>query len=266
MIEKNRIPKIIHYCWFGGKEIPDKLKMIMSTWKILENSGYELKCWNESNCSFDENEFVRRAYMEKRWGYLGDYYRAKALYEYGGIYLDTDVFIHDKFDDLLKLPAFIGFSSDCLIGTAIIGAEKGSSFMKGIMNMYDNDAFATEKSYLGECSVENIYSGENWVPSNEPWTWYMLSNIKGFKLNNRVQSFDEVVVFSKKYFELGNPFGHYYCRHDNTNLWRERTLNVHPVVKFKRWLEKNPFFWMMIRRCKSKYIQRKSSLYKYRTM
>ncbi len=264
MIKEDRIPKIIHYCWFGGNVIPDKLKSIMSTWKILENAGYEIKCWNESNCSFDENEFVRRAYLQKRWGYVGDYYRAKVLYEYGGIYLDTDVFIHDKFDDLLKFPAFIGFSSDCLIGTAIVGAEKGSVFMKGIMDMYDKGRFPSEDSYLKVSDENDIYAGENWTPSNEPWTWYMLSNIKGFKLSNKMQFFDEVRVYPKSCFELGNPFGHYYCRHDNTNLWREQNIKVHPVVKFKRWLEKNPFLWMLIRRCKSIYIQRKSPLFKYR--
>lgn len=27
------IPKIIHYCWFGGKPLPDEVKKYMETWK-----------------------------------------------------------------------------------------------------------------------------------------------------------------------------------------------------------------------------------------
>lgn len=29
------ILKIIHYCWFGGKELPEELKQCMKTWDIL---------------------------------------------------------------------------------------------------------------------------------------------------------------------------------------------------------------------------------------
>ena len=49
-----------------------------------KQAGYEIKRWDESNCSFDENDFVRKCFAEKKWGYIGDYYRAKALYEIGG--------------------------------------------------------------------------------------------------------------------------------------------------------------------------------------
>ena len=87
--EENKIPKIIHYCWFGGKPIPKDLQDCIDTWSILK--GYQVMRWDESNCSFDENEFVRKTYAEKQLGFIGDYYRLKAVYEYGGIYLDTDV-------------------------------------------------------------------------------------------------------------------------------------------------------------------------------
>ena len=49
----NRIPKIIHYCWFGKGEIPEALEECMKSWKVLKQAGYEIIRWDESNCSFD---------------------------------------------------------------------------------------------------------------------------------------------------------------------------------------------------------------------
>ena len=65
---KGTIPKIIHYCWFGGKPIPEDLQKCIDSWSSLE--GYRVMRWDESNCTFDENEFVRRTYAEKQLGFI----------------------------------------------------------------------------------------------------------------------------------------------------------------------------------------------------
>ena len=101
------IPKIIHYCWFGGKPLPEDLQKCVDSWSKLD--GYHVMRWDESNCSFDENEFVRKTYAEKQLGFIGDYYRLKAVYEYGGIYLDTDVELVKNIDELLEHKAYMGF-------------------------------------------------------------------------------------------------------------------------------------------------------------
>ena len=108
-MSENTIPKIIHYCWFGHNELPETLNECMKSWEILTRKGYKIIRWDESNCTFEENDFVKQAYKEKRWGFIGDYYRAKALFDIGGIYLDTDVIIKKTFDDLLENEAFMGF-------------------------------------------------------------------------------------------------------------------------------------------------------------
>lgn len=61
----NRIPKIIHYCWFGKGEIPEALEECMKSWKVLKQAGYEIIRWDESNCSFDENDFVKNVMLKK---------------------------------------------------------------------------------------------------------------------------------------------------------------------------------------------------------
>jgi hypothetical protein len=97
--------------------------------------GFEIICWDESNCSFDENEFVRKAADEKRWGFIGDYYRFKAVYEMGGIYLDTDIEVFHEFEPLLSKKCFFGFAYDSLICTAIFGAVAGHPLIKNLLNL-----------------------------------------------------------------------------------------------------------------------------------
>ena len=94
------IPKIIHYCWFGKKTKPEKIEELILSWKkILPD--YQIIEWNENNCDISISpEYVKTAYELKKWAFVSDYFRLKALYEFGGIYLDTDVEIIKKFDDL----------------------------------------------------------------------------------------------------------------------------------------------------------------------
>ena len=42
------IPKIIHYCWFGQGEMPERDRKCMESWKLFL-SDYEFKLWNEDN-------------------------------------------------------------------------------------------------------------------------------------------------------------------------------------------------------------------------
>ena len=102
------IPKIIHYCWFGEKEMPKVEKNYIEGWKKI-CPDYKIMCWNETNVNLQENLYVSQAYKSKKYAFVSDYFRIKALYEYGGIYLDTDVELLKSFDDLLFLNGFTGF-------------------------------------------------------------------------------------------------------------------------------------------------------------
>lgn len=82
------IPKKIHYCWFGGKEKPEDVKKYIASWKKY-CPDYEIKEWNESNFDIHENDYCREAYEAKKWAFVTDYVRLKALYEEGGFYMDS---------------------------------------------------------------------------------------------------------------------------------------------------------------------------------
>lgn len=78
------IPKIIHYCWFGGKPLPDEVKKYMETWKKY-CPYYEITEWNESNFDVNQNQYCREAYEAGKWAFVSDYARLKILYDYGGM-------------------------------------------------------------------------------------------------------------------------------------------------------------------------------------
>lgn len=150
------IPKKIHYVWMGKKEKPKAIKKCMKTWKKYL-ADYEIIEWNENNFDINQHPFVKAAYEAKKWAFVSDYVRAWAIYKYGGIYLDTDVFVIDKLDDLLKNKAFVGYEQPDYPFTAVFGAEKGHEFIKDIINYYDNlDAYSFNFNDNNTLSVSKL--------------------------------------------------------------------------------------------------------------
>ncbi|EML7271230.1 tcdA/TcdB catalytic glycosyltransferase [Enterobacter hormaechei subsp. hoffmannii] len=126
------IPKIIHYIWLGGKELPALEQKCIETWAKF-NPDYKIMRWDETNLTIDDEEY-RKAYHKKQWAYCADLARMKVLYEHGGIYLDTDMEIIKPFDDLLTHEFFIGKEDDEMISGGIIGATINNTFVLEIYN------------------------------------------------------------------------------------------------------------------------------------
>ncbi len=152
------IPKIIHYCWFGGNEKPKLFKKCNKSWKKY-CPDYEIIEWNESN--FDLSScplYVRQAYEAKKWAFVSDYVRLKVVYDNGGIYLDTDVELKKNIDFLLDHKAFFGFERGKYIATGLgFGAEKGIEILLEIMQDYEGTPFIkNDGSYdLTTCPARN---------------------------------------------------------------------------------------------------------------
>lgn len=138
---KSSIPKNIHYCWFGGGEKGKKLRSYMETWKrFFPNwTFYE---WNEETFPLSQaNDYAREAAEEGAWAFLSDYVRLWALESKGGIYFDTDVEVVKPFNDVLSWNFFVCSESLASVCTAVIGATKGSSVVKGLLSTYEGEHF-----------------------------------------------------------------------------------------------------------------------------
>lgn len=143
------IPKIIHYCWFGGKEKPDEVQKYIASWKRY-CPDYEIKEWNESNFDINENDYCREAYEAKKWAFVTDYVRLKVLYEEGGFYMDTDVEVVKSLDPLRVYDAVSGYESQTHIATGTMGACRDNEWIGMLLHDYNHRHFLRED---GTCDM-----------------------------------------------------------------------------------------------------------------
>ena len=168
MIEKN-----VHYCRFGDGNKPKKVIKLIDSWKKLL-PDYNFYEWNNSNCDiYSAPKFVKEAYAKKKWAFVSDYFRLKALYEFGGVYFDTDVELLKNIDDLMtNNDFFCCFESKNTICTAVIGASKRNKIIFNILSYYSDlkfdlkpNSFIFYSKLIGDNKVINIY--ETYVISDK---------------------------------------------------------------------------------------------------
>ena len=180
------IPKIIHYCWFGGNPLPEKDKKCIESWKKY-CPDYEIKEWNESNYNINKNRYMSDAYKEKKWGFVPDYARFDIIYNEGGFYLDTDVELVKSLNELRENKAYMGFEGGMWINGGIgFGAEAKNPTIKGLRDMYENISFYNEDNTI------NL----------KPSPYYITEHLegKGLKRENEIQMLEEMKIYPIEYF------------------------------------------------------------------
>ena len=135
------IPKIIHFCWLGAEQYPEKIAKCISTWK-KHLPDYEIMLWDTKRFDVNSIQWTKEAFNAHKYAFVADYIRFYAVYNYGGIYLDSDVEVLKSFDDMLDLPYFVGEESmEANLEVAIFGAEKGTPWVKDAMDYYKDKHF-----------------------------------------------------------------------------------------------------------------------------
>jgi len=203
------IPKKIHYCWFGGKPLPDSAKKYIETWKHY-CPDYEIVEWNESNFNISINPYVKEAYAAGKWAFITDYVRLFVLYTYGGIYMDTDVEVIKNIDIFLQHPAFSGFESSNYIPTGIIGATKNNRWIEYLLSYYNDRHFRNSDNSLD-------------LTSNVVTITKMTKEKYGITLDNTFQSIEG--LFALYPFE-------YFCPKDYKTGIINTTSNTYAIHHF----------------------------------
>lgn len=155
------IPKVIHYCWFGRNPLPAEAKMCIESWKEYL-PDYEIKEWNESNFNVNIIPYTAEAYRAQKYAFVSDYARFWILYNYGGLYFDTDVQVIKPIDDIIAKGPFMGCElapdKNKKLVPAIapglgLGVTPGHKLYEQILDVYKNKHLFSFKGLITETVV-----------------------------------------------------------------------------------------------------------------
>jgi mannosyltransferase OCH1-like enzyme len=182
-----KIPKIIHCCWFGGKPMLEESRNHIKTWHE-KCPDYSFMEHNESNFDINKYTYTKEAYKKGKWAFVSDVCRLEKLYEFGGIYIDINTKVLKTFDNLLDAEMFVGFEQDNLIAGCIFGAKKRHLFIKKIINDY----YSRER-LLDDAGKINFRTINNRMQEQ-------LTKM-GLKSDNTFQKLNSgIIVYPKEYF------------------------------------------------------------------
>lgn len=202
------IPKIIHYCWFGGKMIPELAERCLESWKKY-CPDYQIVRWDENNFDLNTNLYVREAFEAQKWAFVTDYVRLYVMYKFGGIYMDTDVELLANIDIFLQHKAFTGFEDENQIQTGIMASEKGNKWVEKLLLDYDERHFIID-------GVMDLTTNVTAITNVTRANYNII-------LNNSFQDLGDVVVYQRDYF----------CPKDhNTGMLNFSSLNTVAIHHF----------------------------------
>ncbi|MEN9919360.1 MAG: hypothetical protein RL662_1796 [Bacteroidota bacterium] len=176
---EQKIPKIIHYCWLSGDPKPEKIQKCIDSWSE-HMPDYEIICWDMNRFDINSNLYVKAACAERKWAFAADYIRVYALYNYGGIYFDSDVTVYQNFDPFLKHSVFTctelnqlaynksiregGYGKGGIgIEVAVMGSVPKHPWIKELMDFFEHKEFidrhdAMRKNIMSQVAADISYS------------------------------------------------------------------------------------------------------------
>ena len=225
------IPKIIHYCWFGNGEKSELIQKCMDSWKKYA-PDFEIMEWNESNCNIHTNRYVEEAYEKKQYAFVSDYFRLKALYDHGGVYMDTDMELHQPLESFLYAKAFFAFETPLFIHAGILGAEKNCGLIGELRRSYEEDTFD-----LTECPGEDFT-----IPRRLTQLLIKRTNLQ---LNGKSQLLEgNIRVFSANRMTVNMHDGRCVCEHHYEGSWLRKDNGPAPDYTYE--VLKHYFTWDLL--------------------
>ena len=194
------IPKIIHYCWFGGNPLPVSAKKCIASWrKFLPD--YEIKEWNESNFDVNSIPYTAEAYKAKKYAFVSDYARFYILYKYGGLYFDTDVEVIRNMDDIIARGPFMGCEGEAkqsknrLQDATTLGVNPG-------LGLGVSPGLGLVKEILDIYATKHFLNSDGLPVADETVVTITIEILirKGMRYTDRVQQVDGIWIYPKEYF------------------------------------------------------------------
>ena len=213
------IPKIIHFCWLSGESYPEKIQKCINSWKKYL-PDWEIMLWNTKRFDVNSTLWTKQAFETKKYAFVADYVRFYALYNYGGVYLDSDVEVLRSFNDLLEYDCFIGYEYSGMPEAAVVGCIPKMKWTKEALSFYERNSFIKSDGYenrvvapvVFKCAYESCY------------------NIKLLN-TNKIVKHDNNIIFPDEYFSPKNGYSRKikaskktYAIHHFSAAWKKQTV------------------------------------------
>ncbi len=224
------IPKKIHFCWFSNDPFPETVQRCMSSWNQYL-PDYEIIKWDMNRIKDIDSIWLKECLSARKWAFAADFVRLWAVYNEGGIYLDSDVLVTDSFDSFLNDKMFIGregvyyptFDKEVkvFLTSHCFGAEIGHPFLKLCLEYYQ------DRHFIGSTS-ENIPNELRYDMLMMPYIQSTLA--EGFGYDSSLNAdwkqalSNGIVVYPARYFGyVRKPFisRQNYANHLGCGSWRE---------------------------------------------
>lgn len=198
--KKNKIPQIIHCVWFGGNPYSNIVKYCMSSWNQY-CPDFEVVIWDENSFDIESVPWVKEAYDAKKWAFISDYVRLYALYNFGGVYIDSDVELLKPIDHLLNdTDAFTGYEDGIWIPAAVMASQKHNQWIKLLLDYYDNRHFLLENGDYDQKANTIIIT-----EITKKYCGFHLGDTKIPMGNVKLFPSDAFQPYKKRLFDLNNP-------------------------------------------------------------
>ena len=218
-------PKLIHLCWFSNDPYPVEIKVCLDTWKRLM-PDYVVKVWDYAAAKSIGCAFIDEALEARKWAFAADVVRFYAVYKEGGIYMDSDIYLHRRFDEILPEDGFATFNEkdkeEFGLQAAFFMGTAGNAFCQKMFEYYQNRHFKNPDGSFND--------------TISPYTMSAVAKSFGWQMKDEKQVMPDLTVYPT---HLVAPNNHYPVDSDTIGVhrvagsWRKRKLGRFLEIKIK---------------------------------
>lgn len=218
---KDSVPRVLHYCWFGQAPLSHVAQRSLFSWQEFA-PGCTLRRWDESNAPIDDCVFVRDAYDAGKWAFVSDYVRFWALYNFGGVYMDTGSELIKDITPLFSCSPFAAYETVSKTANPglIACCLPHDEIALEMLDIYRNLSFVDTNDFLLSHTVNEIFS--------------TILEQYGYRREDRRQTVGGWTILPSEYFDPFYGFGGFHrTRHTYSVHWSSASW-LDPVQRTKK--------------------------------
>lgn len=239
------IPKTIHLCWFSGDPYPVEIKVCIDSWKRLL-PDYNIRIWNEQDARAIGSDFINEALDARVWAFAADVVRFYAIYTEGGLYMDSDIFLYRRPDEIMSHSGFVTTIELAEkqhitwgLQAAFFAGEKGNGFCAAMLEYYNRQHFILEDG-----THYNAISPRVMLNVAKQW---------GFQYVDKLQQLDGLTIYPARYITPAKSAPRHpeaIGVHRIYGSWRKRKFGRRVELKIKH-------IWHVMKYVSMSYYKRK---------